>query len=294
MGVTASPLTWVVRALWLTLPLTCGDLVATTLDGRSGPVRGVAIGLAWAVWAAGLLASLVTQPSALTVLRTLAPLPLVASAVCAVESTPSAIGWLGLATSALVVVVAGSAVVGADFVDGASYGDERRFALRPPAVLLAGPIPLTWALTTLPLPLGALLLAAGRWFAGAVLVVAGAATAWWGFRVLHRLARRCVVFVPAGLTLVDELAAVDPVLFRRRDLHRIGPAPADTGALDLSAAASGLILQLDVDPPVTVAPTVGRGRDTESLEVRSVLIAPSRPGALLAHADERRLAVQRG
>ena len=214
MGVTASPLTWVVRALWLTLPLTCGDLVATTLDGRSGPVRGVAIGLAWAVWAAGLLASLVTQPSALTVLRTLAPLPLMASAVCAVESTPSAIGWLGLATSALVVVVAGSAVVGADFVDGASYGDERRFALRPPAVLLAGPIPLTWALTTLPLPLGALLLAAGRWFAGAVLVVAGAATAWWGFRVLHRLARRCVVFVPAAFVFMTVLAfnIVDTVI----------------------------------------------------------------------------------
>jgi len=292
--VTASPLTWVVRALWLSLPLTCGELVAASLEGRSGPVRGAAVSLAWALWAAGLLASLVTRPAALTVLRVLAPLPLVASVVCSLDASPSVLGWLGLATSALVLVAANAASVGADFVDGASYGDERRFSLRPPAVLLLGPVPVTWALTALVLPTGVLLLAARQWVAGGVLVAVGALSAWWGFRVLHRLARRCLVFVPAGLTLVDELSVVDPVLFRRRDVHRIGPAPADTTALDLTSAATGLILQIDVDPAVTVTPTVGRGRTTEAVAVGSVLVAPSMPGALLAHADERRLAVQRG
>lgn len=294
MGVTASPLTWVVRALWLTLPLTVGDLISSSLDGRSAGVRGAAIALAWALWAGGLLASLVLQPVSLTVLRILAPLPLAVSVVCAVDVAPSGIGWVGVATSAVLLVAASSAAVGADFVDGASYGDERRFALRPPGVLLLGPLPLAWAVTALLLPIGILLSAARQWAAGAALAVVGALGAWWGFRVLHRLSRRCVVFVPAGLTLVDDLSAVDPVLFRRRDVHRIGPAPADTTALDLSAAATGLILQIDVDPAVAVTPTVGRGRTTEAVEARSVLIAPSMPGALLAHADERRLAVQRG
>lgn len=96
------------------------------------------------------------------------------------------------------------------------------------------------------------------------------------------------------MTLVDDMAVADPVLFRRRDVTRIGPAPADTTALDLSVGSTGLIVQIDVDPVLSVVPVAGRGAETEAREARSVLIAPSRPGALLAHADERRLAVQRG
>ena len=96
--------------------------------------------------------------------------------------------------------------------------------------------------------------------------------------------------VAAGLA---EYFDVDPILFRRRDIRRIGPAPADSNALDLSGAAPGLILQIDVDPPVPVLPTVGRRRETQVAAVDSILVAPSRPGALLEHAGSRDLAVQR-
>ena len=294
MEVNASPLTWALRALWLSLPLTVGDVIASALDGRSGSLRTAAVVLCWAVWAGGLLASLVTQPLALTALRMLAPLPLVAGVVAALSGNPSALGWIGLAVAAVVLVVSLSAEVGADFIDGASYGDERRFGLRPPGALLLGPVPFVWVLAAVPLPVGVLLLSVEQWVLGVVLVLVGAATAWWGVRVLHRLSRRCLVFVPAGMTLVDELTLAEPVLFRRTSVMRFGPAPADTGARDLSGAAPGLILQIDVDPAVSLVPAAPRGGTTEATEERSVLIAPSRPGALLVHAGQRDLAVQRG
>jgi hypothetical protein len=294
VGVNVSSTTWLVRALWLSLPISVGDLLAGSIDGRSRAVGITAVAIAWLVWAGGLFASLVTLPPGLTALRILVPLPLAGSVVAAIDTDPSAIGWFGLATSAAVVVAALSGQAGDDFVNGASYGDERRFALRPPGALLLGPVPLLWVVTTLPLVAGALLLAARQWLPGALLVAAGAAAAWWGTRVLHRLAQRFVVFVPAGLTLVDPLVIAQPVLFQRRHVTRIGPAPVDTDALDLTAAAPGLILEVALDAPVEVVPEVRRGQQTAPVEARSALIAPSRPGALLAQADARDLSVQRG
>lgn len=287
-------MTWATRVLWLTLPLTLGDLISASLDGRSDSIRVTVVVLSWAAWAAGLLASLVIRPIGLTTFRLLVPLPLVAAIVAAIAGEPSGLGWLGLATAALVLVLALSAEVGADFIDGASYGDERRFALRPPGALLLGPLPIVWVLAVVMPVAGLLLLAAKLWFVGTVVTALGLAAAWWGTRVLHRLAVRCLVFVPAGMTLVDGLTLAEPVLFKRRDVRRLGPAPVDTVALDLSAASPGLILQIDVDPAVSVVPRRGLDRVTEATPVGSVLIAPSRPGAVLDHAGTRQLAVQRG
>jgi hypothetical protein len=293
--VRATPLTWATRVLWLVLPLTLGELLADALDGRSAAVRATAAVLAWAVWAAGLAASLVASTATLTALRILAPLPLVAGLVGLVAGAdPDVAGWIGLAAAVGAAACAMSAEVGEWFVNGSSYGDERRLPLRPPAALLLGPVELAWALTALPLPAGALLLAAGSWVAGGILVAVGAATAWWGARALHRLARRWAVFVPAGITVVDDLALAEPVLFRREAVTRLGPAPADTAATDLTAGAAGLILQLDVVAPLSVVPAAPRrGAVTEPVEVTSVLIAAGRPGALLTHAESRRIAVGR-
>ena len=171
----ASPQTWATRALWVTLPLTLGDLLADSLDGRSGAVRAVVVVLAWSLWACGLLASLVTRSVALTALRVVAPVPLVAAAVALLRDdvSASAAGWVGAVTAAVVLVLALSAEVGADFIDGDSYGDERRFGLRPPGVLLLGPLPAVWAAVAVPLPVAAMLLAAERWVPGVALAVVG-------------------------------------------------------------------------------------------------------------------------
>ncbi|MEZ5238858.1 MAG: hypothetical protein R2716_07880 [Microthrixaceae bacterium] len=89
-----------------------------------------------------------------------------ASLAAALVQAPGPAGWAGLASGTAATVLAMSAPVGDWFVDGASYGDERRFALRPPVVLLLGPVPLAWLVTVVPLPLGVLLMADDRWYLG--------------------------------------------------------------------------------------------------------------------------------
>jgi hypothetical protein len=282
-------MTWLTRLLWLTLPITLGDLLARSLTDRSDAVALVATVLAWGLWAAGLLASLVRAPWALMVMRIVMPLAVTAGVAASLGTTPGLLGWAGLASAAVAAVASMSAEVGYECINGAAYGDEARFPLRPPAVLLLGPIGLVWALTAIPLPAAALALAAQQWVLGAVLAVLGVAAAWWGVRVLAPLTQRWAVFVPAGITIVDAMALAEPTLMRAADIVSVGPAPADTTALDLSAGASGLIVQIDLNGEGDVIPAAPRGGVTEPVRAASVLIAPSRPGALVRHARERRL-----
>ena len=107
------------------------------------------------------------------------------------------------------------------------------------------------------------------------------------------MARRWLVFVPAGITIVDDLALAEPILLPRSRIVRLGPAPADTEARDLSIGAAGLIMQVDLDGPLELVPAVRRGGVAEPVEVTAVLVAPGRPGVMLAHAEERRIAVSR-
>ncbi len=290
MGVHASPLTWLTRVLWFTLPLTLGDLIAAGLDGRSDAVRLAGTVMWWAVWFVGLLAAMVLSIRTLVLLRVLAPVPLLAAVVAATDGAPSTLGWVGLATAAVVAVTAMAAEVGLDFVNAASYGDERRFPLRPPAALLLGPVQLVWAVAVVPLPVGVLLAADERWAVGLPLIAVGVAGAWWAAVTLSRLALRWVVVVPAGLTIVDPMTLMDPVLLRREAVRSLEPAIAGTTAHDLTGGAPGLVLEIDLSEPVTITPTVGRHQVASEIDVTEVLITPTRPGALMRHAAGRDIA----
>ncbi len=284
---------WVWRAGWLLLPVTLGDLVADALAGTDGPGATVVGVTLWVLWAAGLACSLVADPRALTTGRTLAPLPLVAGVAAALTTDPTPLGWVGLVVAALVPVVALSAPVGEWAIDGASYGDEHRSPLRCPGILLLGPLQLTWVATVGPLAAALLLAARDRWLPAAVAAALGTVTAVAGWRSLHRLASRALVFVPTGITLVDALALYEPIPLPRRSIVRLGPAPADTAALDLTAGATGLIVEAALDEPLSVVPAVRRGATTEAVEVRAVLVAPSRPGRFLEIAEQRGIRVGR-
>lgn len=291
MRVQVSSLSWSVRLLWLVLPLSLGDLIGSALDGRSAPVVWTVAVAAWAVWLAGLVSSLVTLPPLLVVLRVLAPLPLVAGVVAALDTSLSAAAWIGLVAAAGLAVAANAAEVGMDHLNGTSYGDERRLPLRPPGILLIGPIPLLWAAMTL-LPLGGgLLLASRQWLVGAAAVAVGALAIWFGAKALLRLTRRWLVLVPAGATLVDAFALSEPVLMRRGDIARMGPAPADTSATDLTVGATGLIIEVALREPQSFIPSARRGETATPVRTAAVLIAPSRPGLLMRLASDRRIAV---
>lgn len=279
---------WPIRLTWVVLPLVMGPGLADALDGASRAVQLVAgVGL-WAGWTAVLVASLVPTTTSLTAVRVASPAAVVAALAATVAGGVEGLDVLGLVGALVAALAAFSPVTGDVFVDGSSYGDERRLPLRVAAPLLVGPLELVWALVVAGVATGPLLLAARQWVAGGLVLPVGLLVAWRGVRVLHTLARRWLVFVPAGLVVHDPLALAEPVLLRRSSLRSFGPAPADTDALDLTRGALGLALELRVAQPLTLTVIRGR-RQVESIATDRLLVTPTRPGAVLTEARRRRL-----
>lgn len=280
--------TWLVRAGWLALPFTVGATIADALDGRSTPVQLTTAALLWASWAAVLVGLLVPRPVALVGLRAgaAALAPLVAWAA------DSSGDWLIAGVHALVVLVIALAPrTGEWLVNGTSYGYERRYLLRVPAPLLLGPIEVAALALPGALLTGPLLLASRQWIAGALAVAAGVPIVIVLARALHSMTIRWAVLVPAGFVLKDHLVLLDPVLFRRAEIERLGPAPVDTDAMDLTAGALGLAFELRLDEPQHIdRMRLGRGTP-EGYEVQRLLFTPTRPTALLADAGERRIRI---
>ena len=283
---------WPVVAVWLTLPLLTGPVLASVLDDTSRPVQVVAsVGL-WTGWAVVLLATLVPRTVSLTLLRIAAPAASAAVMAAAVAADGEATGWriAALVTALVVVGVSFTPSVGQAFVNGSAYGDEERFCLRVPGLLLMGPVEAVWLAVVAGVVAGPLLLAAHQWVLGAVTLVAGGCAVGWGARVLHTLARRWVVLVPGGLVLHDQLALTDPVLLRRSEVAGFGPAPAGTDALDLTRGALGLALEVQLKDATPLG-VVGarRGEPAGTADAERLLITPTRPGALLRAARARRV-----
>jgi hypothetical protein len=276
---------------WLVLPLVTGPALGDALDDASRPVQLVAsIGL-WVGWALVLVATLVPTTVTLTVLRIVSPGAIVAALAATVAGCASTADVVGLAGALVAALAAFWPGTGEAFVAGSTYGDERRMPLRVPGPLLAGPLVLVWTVIAAGVSTGPLLLAAEQWVPGALALAAGPPAAWFAARSLHTLARRWLVLVPNGVVVHDPLALAEPVLLRRADVRSFGPAPAGTAALDLTRGALGLALEIEVDPPVSLVLVVSR-RSTvrEATTAGVLLVAPTRPGAVLAEARRRTLA----
>ena len=74
-------------------------------------------------------------------------------------------------------------------------------------------------------------------------------------------------------------------------IRRLGPAAADGAPdrRDLTAAALGLALELDLVEPAVISPR-RPDRTVQVEEVTRLAFTPTRPGALLAAARQRRIA----
>ncbi|SVA74164.1 uncharacterized protein METZ01_LOCUS127018, partial [marine metagenome] len=247
--------------------------VAEALHDLSPGPRSTASIALWLLWAVGLTVTLVPLPATLTALRLGVP----ALAAVALWSAPAGTDAFrttaGLAATTLVVAAAFSASTSDRFVDGASYGDERRFLLRTPGpvVLMLGPMATLAALAGL--TIGPVLLLDARWVAGGLATALGVPTTALAVRSLHRLSRRWIVLVPAGLVLHDHLALAEPTLLQRAGLARIGPAAVDTDAADFTQQARGLALEVRCREPHDVLPA-GRGRTTEVAAIEAFLCSP--------------------
>jgi hypothetical protein len=285
---------WPFRALWLLLPVLAGPAVADALADRTRAVQVVASALAWAAWGLVLVASLVPRSVTLTIVRSLAPGAVLLAAWSAFASDELGWGLAGIVVAVLAVVAALSPATADAFVDGSSYGDEQRVALRIPIAMAVGPVPIAWALAFAGLVVGPLLLAAEQWVAGGIALVVGLPVVVAVALRFHLLSRRWLVFVPAGVVVHDPLAMAEPVLLQRHLLRRIGPADAEAvardGALDLTGGALGLALELRTAEPFKVG--LRQGRETvEATGVPAVLVTPGRPATTLEIAAERKLPV---
>jgi hypothetical protein len=281
---------WPLRMTWAIVPLLLGPLLADALDPRDELFRrGVSIAL-WTVWALALIATAVPRPLTLTVLRIVVPASCGAAVWAAIAHGAhgtTAVGLVGAVAAAVCVLLP---TTGDAFVDGASYGDERRFLLRPPGAFLLGPIEVAWLVVVAGLASGPLLLLDRQWVIGAVVTVVGFAAAWRAWPSLHALSNRWLVFVPAGVVVHDALALGEPTLFARAQVASFGPAPAQTDALDLSLNALGLALQLDLAPAqslVVVGTRTARRPVADRQLVTRLMVTPTRPGAVAAEARAR-------
>ena len=280
-------LPWLVRGLWAGLPFTTGPALAAALDSASRPVQVVASTLLWLGWAAGMVAAFAPHPVALTTLRVVAPASVVVAVAAAVADEPSAlaVAWAGVACA-----WAFAPVIGSMWVNGPAYPNERRFLLRPPGPLLAGPLPLAWALSVAGIAAGPLLLAAKQWVLGGVVLLVGWPVALLLLKSLHNLSRRWAVFVPAGVVLHDPVVLYDPTLFRRQDITAFRPAAAsDTGSYDLSQRAPGLGIQLELEEMTTITLLKPGRREGTAIHATGLRFTPTRPGVVMEEARRRRL-----
>lgn len=279
---------WPLRMLWLVMPLTVGTGIVDAVSDRSQTVRTtIEIGM-WIAWFVGLVATLAPSTTALTAVRILAPSALLGAVLAAATAGDQR-------TSSIVVAVGYGVIVtllvmlpttGDPMVNGSAYGSERRMALRPPAAVLMGPVELAWITVFVGAVTGPLLLAAGNLLIGVPTLVLGIGAIYAGSRSLHQLARRWIVFVPAGFVIHDYLSLAESILIQRRQKPTLGLATTDLGEhLDLSGGALGLALTVGFDEPVPVA--FREHGEIESTTANRFVFTPSLPGQLLQEARAR-------
>jgi len=280
---------WVARVAWLLLPVTVGAAASRAGSDTSTAVHTVAAIELWALWAVGLVAALVPTTASLTVLRLLAPAPVLVAAV-ALLAHRDLVGVLGVVTGAVVVVAVFRPGLGRVFCQGSAYGDEARYPLRPPGALVLGPLPLLWLFMAAAVAGGPLLLAARQWAPGVVVTLIAALALAVLPRRFHLLSRRFLVFVPAGLVVHDHLVLAETALFRWIEVRSVERALSGTTALDLTGGALGAALEVTLDGEQTVVRATGRARTPVVVATPAFLCRPTLLDDALAEAASRRTA----
>ncbi len=288
---------WILRVVWLALPLAAGAAAADALDGWSDAPATLGAAMLWLGWGVGLLAVLAPRPITLTAIRVIAPAFVVLALVIVVSGDASTIAAAG---AVVVTLLAAGLVADPAFaiaaVNAVAYGDELRHPLRTPPGLYLALIPLARALVVVGIAAGPLLLADGAIVGGLLALVIGWALAALAARALHALARRWIVLVPAGVVIVDPMTIADPVLFVRSHVRSMRPvdpaAPIAPGALDLRLGASWGSVVLDLDGAADLVRVGRRGATAQTLQPETILVAIAARDALLAGAAQRRVRVE--
>lgn len=272
----------VMRILISCLPF-IGAEVGELLADRSDAVQFTGTALAWAVWGVVVIASYISDPISLTVLRLGTPVVAGFMIFVAVTQGTSAVQIISAAVSVAVLLLSFSAEIGGIYVQASAYGDEKRFALRPPVVLIA-PILLSALIADLSIIALPLLVAARNWSVAAVALVGLYLSVRYLLPRIHLLSRRWLVFVPAGVVVHDEIVLSINLMIKKQDLVQIQLARNNSEAADLSALTWGVPLEFSFTKPLDVALTSIGAKHLNSvsaIHAQAVLVATSRPGAAL-------------
>ena len=283
---------WIIRVLWLALPLLCGPSLEKSFHDLDSLLRTTVSISLWTLWALIFVATLITSPISLAIVRIGVPAAAALCLWCSLETDGSTSGIIGFVASGFATSIALSAPLGDKFSDGASYGDKRRFLLRAPGPVSLFFGPLAWLITVTGLTLGPTLLLNQNFLLGSLLSLCGLPLAAIASNAIYQLGKRWIILVPAGIVLHDHLSVGDPTLINRNQLTNLSPAVIGTDALDLSQGSFGLSLQVSCSTPLSIMLRKGTKRNvSENSIVESFLINPARPNVLLDEAKKRNLRI---
>ena len=230
----------------------------------------------WLAWTSVAIALLVPSPTSLTAVRAIAPLAVICSIM--------AVSPIAIFSSVVFIVVAVSNVVVDQMVQGSAYGDEKRFALRTPVPYMA-PAVVAWASLSGGLIGGSLLLCAKNYAVGVPVALLGLLLARTVPLRLHRLARRWLVIVPAGIVVHDHMVLGETLMVMRKNIKRVERVAQSGEFADFTGGIAGdriAIEMLESDKVVLSDITAKTLGTTVALHVTGFSFAPRQLSTALA------------
>jgi hypothetical protein len=230
----------------------------------------------WLFFLAVAIGALVPSPLSLTVTKCITPLMV----LCAFMAASPA----GVFGALAAFIITWSALFADVMVQGSAYGEETRFALRTPVPYWA-PTVLAWSLLTGSLLGGSLLIAAEAYFVGAPLLLVGVVLARTVPQRLHRLSRRWLVIVPAGVVVHDHLVLAETMMSMRSKILSISKVAASGETADFTGGVAGprIAVHLKESDKVALSNITAKTLGTvNALHVKAFSFAPRRIDAALA------------
>lgn len=265
-------------------------LLSERLDDVSDAVRPVSTVALWATWAVVLFGVLVPSATSLTAVRLVAPIHLLVTAVLVIGhlgDDSTALVVLALVPTLVVNLVSATAEIGIWFVQTSAYGDERRVLLRAPLTFVVVQI-VAWAVWVASSLIGVVSLAHEDWIVGAVLVVVGVVLTVILPRRFHRLARRWLVFVPAGVVVHDHVVLAETAMFDRSAVGSLSITERSSDAADLSGRCGGNGVEIELtDFDTVVLAATPRRPGGSALHVKTLWVRPTRPGRAVSAWNSR-------
>lgn len=245
-------------------------------DSHSSSVSAVLLVWGWALFLVVAVAVLVPSPISLTVTKCVTPLMAIGAFVAA---SPA-----GVFGSLVALIISWSALFGDVMVQGSAYGEETRFTLRTPVPYWA-PSVLAWALLSGGLIGGTLLVAAENYIVGVPVLLIGLLLTSTVPRRLHRLSRRWLVIVPAGIVVHDHLVLAETQMSMRSKILSITKVNESGETADFTGGILGprIAVHLKEADKVVLSKITAKTLGTiDALHVKAFSFAPRRLDVALA------------